>query len=83
MYLISSCCYSYDCILSLIGLGRFVSADTQCSYEGQWKNGVKHGRGALLLPNGDSFEGEWVDGEVSGPVHYKFADGSPWRDPEY
>jgi hypothetical protein len=44
---------------------------------------LQHGRGALFLPNGDSFEGEWIEGEINGAVFYKFADGSPWRDPEY
>ena len=65
------------------GQGRFVSPDTGCSYEGAWKNGVKHGRGIFNLPNGDSFEGDWLDGQLNGPVYFRFNTTSPWNDPEY
>ncbi len=37
----------------------------------------------MYLSNGDSFAGQWRLGLVDGPVVYKFADKSPWEDPEY
>lgn len=52
-------------------------------YEGYWKEGKKSGSGTLFLPNGDCFSGEWMEGVLDGPVSYKFAERSPWNDPEY
>ncbi len=37
----------------------------------------------MLLPNGDSFQGKWHEGLLDGAVVYKFADNSPWNDPDY
>jgi hypothetical protein len=37
----------------------------------------------MFLANGDSFTGEWRRGLINGPVVYKFAEKSPWNDPEY
>ncbi|RLN60352.1 hypothetical protein BBJ28_00025154 [Nothophytophthora sp. Chile5] len=35
-------------------------------YTGDWKDGKKHGYGALLYANGSKYEGEWVDGKRQG-----------------
>jgi hypothetical protein len=43
----------------------------------------KEGSGTMKLSNGDSFQGSWRQGLLDGPVVYKFADNSPWNDPEY
>lgn len=37
----------------------------------------------MLLPNGDMFQGKWHEGMLDGAVVYKFAESSPWNDPEY
>ncbi|KAG7399744.1 hypothetical protein PHYBOEH_008078 [Phytophthora boehmeriae] len=35
-------------------------------YTGDWKDGKKHGYGALLYANGNKYEGEWVEGKRQG-----------------
>jgi hypothetical protein len=34
-------------------------------YEGNYKDGLKSGYGRMKFPNGDLYEGEWVDNKVS------------------
>jgi hypothetical protein len=34
-------------------------------YEGNYKDGVKSGVGKMTFPNGDIYEGEWLDNKVS------------------
>ena len=34
-------------------------------YEGEYKDGEKHGQGILTSPDGYKYEGEWKDGEKS------------------
>ena len=33
-------------------------------YEGNYKDGIKLGFGKMVYPNGDIYEGEWVDNKV-------------------
>jgi hypothetical protein len=33
-------------------------------YEGNYKDGLKSGVGKMVFPNGDVYEGEWVDNKV-------------------
>jgi hypothetical protein len=33
-------------------------------YEGNYKDGLKHGVGKMKFPNGDVYEGEWVENKV-------------------
>ncbi|KAF4034731.1 MORN repeat [Phytophthora infestans] len=35
-------------------------------YTGDWKDGMKHGYGALLYANGNKYEGEWVENKREG-----------------
>ena len=35
-------------------------------YEGYWENGLPHGWGIEILPNGDSYEGKYVWGAKVG-----------------
>jgi hypothetical protein len=42
-----------------------VSGD-KVKYEGQWKNGLKHGFGKLAVKEGSTYEGEWKDGIKEG-----------------
>lgn len=43
-------------------------------YEGEWKDGRMHGKGAYHYSNGDKYEGEWKEdkrhgkGTVPGPA---------------
>lgn len=33
-------------------------------YEGNYKDGLKHGVGKMVYPNGDVYEGEWYENKV-------------------
>ncbi|XP_058017214.1 MORN repeat-containing protein 1 [Ahaetulla prasina] len=48
------------------GYGRYVYPNTFFKYEGQWKEGKKHGHGKLLFKDGSYYEGEFVEGEIVG-----------------
>ena len=32
------------------------------TYEGETKNGIKHGKGKFIYASGDSYDGEWKEG---------------------
>ena len=36
------------------------------TYEGEFLNGVRHGRGTCFHANGECYVGEWKDGERQG-----------------
>ena len=38
-------------------------------YEGEYKDGLKHGIGKMVYPNKDVYEGEWVENKVSVSVY--------------
>lgn len=33
-------------------------------YEGDYKDGLKHGVGKMVFPNGNIYEGEWFENKV-------------------
>ena len=35
-------------------------------YEGDWKNGIKEGKGIYYWENGDRFEGNWINDNKDG-----------------
>uniref|UniRef100_A0A8C9A1E0 MORN repeat containing 1 n=1 Tax=Prolemur simus TaxID=1328070 RepID=A0A8C9A1E0_PROSS len=48
------------------GYGVYVYPNSFFRYEGEWKGGKKHGVGKLLFKDGSYYEGEFVDGEITG-----------------
>jgi hypothetical protein len=44
-------------------------------YIGSYADGKKHGKGKLILPNGEEYFGRWVDGKIDGEVQYKDSKG--------
>ncbi|XP_039104225.1 MORN repeat-containing protein 1 isoform X2 [Hyaena hyaena] len=48
------------------GYGVYEYPNSFFRYEGEWKGGKKHGRGKLLFKDGGYYEGEFVDGEITG-----------------
>ena len=53
-------CVEGDCVN---GRGTMVYA-TGHRFTGEFKNGVRHGRGVLLMPGNRKIEGVWVDNEI-------------------
>jgi len=53
-------------------------------YEGEWKDGKKHGQGTLTWANGSKYEGEWKDGKRHGQGTLAWASGKKyegeWKD---
>ncbi len=41
-------------------------------FEGNYKDGLKHGVGKMKYPNGDVYEGEWVDNKMQGEGTYTY-----------
>ncbi len=41
-------------------------------YEGEYKNGLKHGVGTMKFPNKDVYEGEWADNKMHGEGTYTY-----------
>ena len=39
---------------------------TGIRYDGEFKNGLPHGKGAITYPNGDRYEGELKNGDKHG-----------------
>lgn len=46
--------------------GKFVCRDGGYTYEGEWRQGLKEGRGRLSFPSGDCYEGEWLNDQRHG-----------------
>jgi hypothetical protein len=44
----------------------------KAKYDGTYKDGLKHGVGRMNFPNGDIFEGEWVDNKVCITIFLSF-----------
>lgn len=46
------------------------------TYEGEYKNGVQHGKGKLSYEaTGDSYEGDWLNGNIDGEGTFTFSNG--------
>jgi hypothetical protein len=53
-------------------------------YEGEWKDGKRHGQGTLYYKSGSRYEGEWKDGKRHGQGTFFWNDGDryegEWKD---
>jgi hypothetical protein len=45
------------------------------SYKGEWQEGMPHGQGTSISPNGDRYTGEFCDGLPNGHGDHQFANG--------
>ncbi|XP_071946110.1 MORN repeat-containing protein 1-like isoform X2 [Antedon mediterranea] len=55
------------------GYGMYKYSNSFFKYEGEWKEGKKHGHGKLLMADGGYYEGEFVNGEIQGHGFRKWA----------
>ncbi|QJR13712.1 caspase family protein [Usitatibacter palustris] len=62
---------------ALHGKGEYVSKAFQ--YQGEFKEGQKHGAGLYNWENGDRYEGEFIDDRPSGKGKYKFSNGDAYE----
>eukprot|EP00750_Incisomonas_marina_P000596 INCI10431.1.p1 GENE.INCI10431.1~~INCI10431.1.p1 ORF type:complete len:339 (+),score=46.00 INCI10431.1:123-1139(+) len=60
------------------GTGTYVYKNKYFTYNGEWVNGVKHGRGTLTMGDGSRFEGTFVNGEITGQGMRTWPDGSSY-----
>lgn len=60
----------------LEGQGVYYFHKKMIEYQGEWKNGKKHGFGTLYYRNGDIYEGEWQNNLMHGKGSVKFIGGS-------
>ena len=45
---------------------------------GEFKDGIKHGKGTFTLANGDKYEGGWKDNVMHGKGTYTYANGDKY-----
>ncbi|XP_063719757.1 MORN repeat-containing protein 1-like isoform X2 [Symsagittifera roscoffensis] len=48
------------------GFGVYVYPNNFFRYEGEWKDGKKHGHGKLIMRDGSYYEGNFLNGEIVG-----------------
>lgn len=63
--------------LRLHGKGQYTSKAFK--YDGEFKDGLKHGTGKYAWENGDRYEGGFVDDRPSGKGRYEFANGDTYE----
>ena len=47
-------------------------------YEGEYKDGKRHGQGTYTWSGGNKYEGEYKDGKIDGKGTQTFSDGGKW-----
>nr|XP_002738000.2 PREDICTED: MORN repeat-containing protein 1-like [Saccoglossus kowalevskii] len=50
----------------MTGYGVYNYPNSFYRYEGEWKDGRKHGHGKLVMKDGSYYEGEFIHGEIEG-----------------
>ncbi len=50
-------------------------------YEGEFRDGVAHGKGVMLWADGHHYDGEWVDGRAQGDGVLTLVDGTEKKGP--
>ncbi|PIK58207.1 putative MORN repeat-containing protein 1 isoform X6 [Apostichopus japonicus] len=55
------------------GYGIYKYSNRFFRYEGEWKEGKKHGHGKLVMADGSFYEGEFINGEIEGHGFRKWA----------
>ncbi|XP_038077831.1 MORN repeat-containing protein 1-like isoform X2 [Patiria miniata] len=57
------------------GYGIYKYSNSFFRYEGDWKEGKKHGHGKLVMADGSYYEGEFIHGEIEGHGFRKWSSG--------
>mgnify|MGYP003682047699 CR=1 FL=1 len=56
-----------------------VTYDSGNTYEGDFINGIKQGKGIFIWTDGDQYEGDWVNGEKYGKGVFTYASGNKYE----
>jgi hypothetical protein len=48
-------------------------------YEGEWKNGERHGKGTMDYADGNKYTGTWVNGEKLGQGVFIWDNGDRYK----
>jgi len=59
------------------GSGRYKFSDGE--YDGEWKDGKRHGRGKFVYDNGATYEGDFYEDEMHGRGKYVFITGATYE----
>eukprot|EP00927_Polykrikos_kofoidii_P071206 TRINITY_DN67506_c0_g1_i1.p1 TRINITY_DN67506_c0_g1~~TRINITY_DN67506_c0_g1_i1.p1 ORF type:complete len:395 (+),score=35.52 TRINITY_DN67506_c0_g1_i1:107-1186(+) len=57
------------------GFATMTDAEGKITYEGEFKNGKRHGLGRQLFESGDMYDGGWADGYLSDRGVYYYTNG--------
>ena len=78
-------CISYDtiaadtvCAYTLLN-GYHTETYSDGKYEGDFKDGKRHGQGTYTWNDGDKYTGEWKDGKLNGYGTYTWKDGGKYE----
>lgn len=52
-----------------------ITLENGAVYTGEWKNGMRDGKGVQLWPDGSKYEGEWLEDKANGKGKLVHADG--------
>jgi len=61
------------------GKGKYVDEDGTIIYQGEWKNGKRHGVGIYKDQEGNEYQGEWQNGKRQGQGRYKDPQGNVYQ----
>ena len=53
--------------------------DSGDRYNGEWKDGMKHGEGSYEFVDGNKYVGEWENDQITGKGIFTFSNGSICR----
>ncbi len=71
--------YEVDIVVEPAGEQRTIQYDDGSTYDGQVRNGKKHGRGTFAFANGDKYVGDFANGLRHGWGVYIYGSGSRYE----
>jgi hypothetical protein len=64
-----------DGIRSGLGTEGYLEGDKYCYYDGEWEEGMYHGKGKKTYANGDVYTGPFFEDQMHGKGIFTFANG--------
>jgi len=60
-------------------LGPYKKSSDRSVYLGQWKDGLKHGKGKMIWENGSVYNGFWLNDKACGYGRFIHPDGDVYE----